>query len=300
MGHQSGPTGAATANSDRAVSVASGPIRCAVLGLGEAGSAIAADLVAAGASVLGFDPVVTPPAAVRCAATAAEAVATADVVLSVNTASVAERVAAEAMPSMRPGTVWADLNTAAPGLKRRLAGLAVAHGLLFADVALMAPVPGRGLATPALAAGTGARRYAQAIGPLGAQVQPLDGPAGAAATRKLLRSVYMKGLAAAVLEALAAARAAGCEEWLRTDLVRQLGAEEVERLERGSYQHAARRAVELAAARDLLDELGVAPRVTNAARASLEELAATPPPSPAPIAASATVCPSRASRKGPR
>ncbi len=277
MRHQSEPPRVAKASRDGAVSVASIPLRCAVLGLGEAGSVIAADLVAAGASVIGFDPVATPPAAVRCAATAAEAVAMADVALSVNTASVAERVAAETMPSMRQGAVWADLNTAAPDLKRRIARLAEAHRLLFADVALMAPVPGRGLATPALAAGTGAQRYADAVSPLGARVRPLDGPAGTAAARKLLRSVYMKGLAAAVLEALAAARAAGCEEWLRTDLAGQLGAEEVERLERGSHQHAARRVVEMAAAGALLDELGIAPRVTNAARAWLEELAAAPP-----------------------
>jgi len=260
-------------NREGTAGAASSPLRCTVLGLGEAGSLIAADLVAAGATVIGFDPVATPPAMVQCAATAAEAVAMAEVALSINTASVAERVAAEAMPSMRPGAVWADLNTAAPELKRRIAGLAEAHHLLFADVALMASVPGRGLATPALVAGTGAQRYADAVGPLGARVQPLDGPAGMAAARKLLRSVYMKGLAAAVLEALAAAGAAGCEEWLRTDLAGQLGAEEVERLEHGSHQHAARRVVEMAAAGALLDELGIAPRVTNAARAWLEELA---------------------------
>ena len=41
------------------------------------------------------------------------------------------------------------------------------------------------------------------------------GEAGAAAARKLVRSVFYKGLAAAVTEALRAARAAGCEQWLR-------------------------------------------------------------------------------------
>jgi 3-hydroxyisobutyrate dehydrogenase-like beta-hydroxyacid dehydrogenase len=252
-----------------------GPLRFAVLGLGEAGGAIAADLAAAGAVVTGFDPAANRgvPGAVRQAATVAAAAAAADIVLSVNAASVAVQVATEAMPSLRQGGVWADLNTAAPALKRRLAALAERHGLLFADVALMAPVPGRGLATPALAAGTGARRYAKAIGPLGGQVRLLDGPAGDAAARKLLRSVYMKGLAAAVLEALAAARAAGCEEWLREDLARQFGAEQVERLERGSHRHAARRVDEMAAAGALLEELGVPPRVANAARAWLAELA---------------------------
>lgn len=258
--------------------MAGDPLRFAVLGLGEAGSAIAADLAAAGASVSGYDPVAAPPDGVQRGGSAATAAAGADVVLSVNSATVAQQVATEAMPSLRQGGLWADLNTTAPALKRRLAALAEQHGLLFADVALLAPVPGRGLATPALAAGTGARRYAEAVGRLGGRVQLLDGPAGAAAARKLLRSVYMKGLAAAVLEALAAARAAGCEAWLRDDLARQLGAEQVERLERGSRQHAARRVSEMRAAAALLDELGVPPRVTNAARRWLEELAQLPVP----------------------
>jgi len=244
-----------------------------VLGLGEAGRLIATDLATAGAAVVGYDPLAAPPAAVPCAATPAEAVGTADVALSVNTASVAELVAAEAMPALRRDGIWADLNTAAPELKRRIAALAAARGLLFADVALMAPVPGSGLATPALASGTGADRYAKAVNPLGGQVQPLDHPAGTAAARKLLRSVYMKGMAAAVLEALAAAQAAGCEQWLRADLATQLGAQEVERLERGSRQHAVRRVVEMTAAADLLGELGIVPRVTNAAREWLEDLA---------------------------
>ena len=64
----------------------------AVLGFGEAGSLIARDLVAAGAAVRGFDPEAPAPAGVTAAASDADAVAGADLVLSVNSAS--EAVAA--------------------------------------------------------------------------------------------------------------------------------------------------------------------------------------------------------------
>src|ERR1019366_8809599 len=58
----------------------------AVLGFGEAGTAISADLVAAGAVVRGYDPVAqVTPGVVDCAAEA-EAVLGADVVLSLNSA----------------------------------------------------------------------------------------------------------------------------------------------------------------------------------------------------------------------
>ena len=120
--------------------------------------------------------------------------------------------------------VWADLNTASPGIKRQLAGLAEAAGVPFADVAMMAPVPGRGLRVPMLASGTGAARYAALLTPLGACIEVLDGPAGLAASKKLLRSVFYKGMAASIVEALDAARAAGDEPWLREHIVAELEA----------------------------------------------------------------------------
>jgi 3-hydroxyisobutyrate dehydrogenase-like beta-hydroxyacid dehydrogenase len=275
----------------------------AVLGLGEAGSAIAAGLAAAGLAVAGYDPRVTSTGArgVRIAESVVEAVDGADLILSLVTAAAAEDVLAEAVvvqeirrssghhdaaESAAPAPVWADLNTAAPELKERLSALAARGGYAFADVALLAPVPGRGLATPALACGPGAARLAALLNPLGGAVEVVDGPPGTAAARKLLRSVCMKGMAALVLESLAAARAAGCEPWMRQNLADQLGAELVERLETGSKRHAARRVAEVEAARALLESLGVPARVTTAARDWLADLAAASPPGSAGDAAS--------------
>jgi 3-hydroxyisobutyrate dehydrogenase-like beta-hydroxyacid dehydrogenase len=253
------------------------PLRVAVLGLGEAGTAIAADLRDAGASVQAYDPVGTAPDGVHAYPDEPSAVAGADVVLSVNSASVALAALEAAREGAAPGTVWADLNAAAPALKRRLGAMCDGVGLAFADVALMAPVPGRGLGTPALASGPGALRYAELLGPLGADVEVLDGPPGLAAGRKLLRSVFLKGMAAALVEALAAGRAAGCEDWLRDNIVAELTAADartVDRLETGTYRHAGRRVVEVAATVDLLTELGVPPRISTAARDWLEDIAA--------------------------
>jgi 3-hydroxyisobutyrate dehydrogenase-like beta-hydroxyacid dehydrogenase len=172
--------------------------------------------------------------------------------------------------------VYADANTASAGLKQRLASLASGAGVPFADIAIMAPVPGRGLQVPMLASGPAAATASGILSGCGGTVAVLDGPAGAAATRKLLRSVFYKGMAAAVLEALLAARAAGCEDWLRAHIAGELAAADagtLDRLEQGSYQHAARRAHEMAAASDLLGELAVPPRVARASQLWLEELA---------------------------
>ena len=258
------------------------PLVIAVLGLGEAGSVIARDLVSAGVVVRGYDPAVAASPGITDTPGEAEAARGADLVLSVNSAKAAVDAFQAGRPGLRqddesprPDVLWADLNTASPGTKRQLADLAGEAGVPFADVAMMAPVPGRGLRVPMLASGTGAARYAAILSPLGAEVEVLDGPAGLAASRKLLRSVFYKGMAASVVEALDAARATGDEEWLRAHIAAELAtanAATVERITDGTRRHAVRRAAEMEAAADMLAELGVPPLMASASRAVHERL----------------------------
>jgi 3-hydroxyisobutyrate dehydrogenase-like beta-hydroxyacid dehydrogenase len=253
----------------------------AILGFGEAGTAISADLVAAGVVVRGYDPVARVTSGVVDCAGEAEAVQGANVVLSLNSAVDAMVALRNGLSALAPDAVWADLNTGGAVLKRDLAA-ALSGGTastLFADVALMSPVPGHGVHTPMLVSGAGAARYAELMIPLGAQVEVLQGPPGQAATHKLLRSVFYKGLAAAVVEALTAARVVGLEEWLRNNIADELtrsGPDTVDRLEQGSVRHAKRRAHEMAAATELLRELGVSPRIAAASRDLLLELVERP------------------------
>ncbi|MEJ3748018.1 DUF1932 domain-containing protein [Actinomycetes bacterium KLBMP 9797] len=254
----------------------------AVLGLGEAGGAIARDLIAAGAVVRAYDPAVPAPDGAVPAGSEADAATGADLVLSVNSAKAAVDALRAGVAAVDTG-VWADLNTASPGVKRQLAGMAEGEEVAFADVSIMAPVPGRGLRTPMLASGVAAARVAAMLTPLGASVEALDGPAGLAAERKLLRSVFFKGLAAAVVEALDAGRAAGCEEWLRANIAEELSradAATVDRLVTGTHRHAVRRADEMAAATDMLTDLGIAPTMSAATRDFLTRLTSPTPTAP--------------------
>jgi 3-hydroxyisobutyrate dehydrogenase-like beta-hydroxyacid dehydrogenase len=254
-------------------------LRVGVLGLGEAGARLAADLAAAGAEVAGWDPAAhTAPAGVTLAAGPLDAAAGAELVLSVNTAAAAVAVAREVSSALAPGSVYADLNTAAAETKAEAARAVEPTGALFADVALMAPVPARGLRTPCLVSGPGAAAYAARCEELGVPVEIVAGGPGAASTRKLLRSVFAKGLAAAAIEALAAARAAGCEPWLHGEIAATLDdadAALLTRLVEGSRVHARRRVDEMEAAADLLRSLGIEPRVAEAAAGWLRDLAAS-------------------------
>jgi 3-hydroxyisobutyrate dehydrogenase-like beta-hydroxyacid dehydrogenase len=96
---------------------------------------------------------------------------------------------------------------------------------------------------------------------------------GDAAGLKLLRSVFMKGLAASVLESVEAARRRGAEDWLRREIIEVIGEPLLERLLTGSVVHAERRHDEMDAAASYLDELGVEPRIATAAAGRLRELA---------------------------
>lgn len=243
-------------------------MRVTVFGLGEAGSLIAGDLANAGAEVHGYDPadVATPDGVIRHGEPGSS-VKGSTLVLAVTAAADAHEAIAQALDEMRPGTVYADLSTAPPDFKKDLADTAAPRGLLFADVALMAPVPGHGLATPALASGPGAEDYADVVIPLGGEIVVMSDRPGDAAARKLLRSVVTKGLTAVLMESLEAAEAHADAEWLWTHLVEFITAAEeglMQRLIEGTPRHIDRRIAEMESARAFLESLDVDATMTGA------------------------------------
>ena len=252
------------------------PRRVAVLGFGEAGGTFARDLVAAGADVRGFDPKVPAPPGVQQRNAEFDAVRDAELVFSLTTSAEAEGALRASLPGLRPAVVWAEANTAAPALKVRLAELAADVGANLVDVAIMAPVPGSGLRTPMYVSGPTASHFVALLAEIGISVEEVPGPVGAASARKLLRSVVYKGLAAAVVEALAGAEAAGCADWFREHMTTEFpnfDAHTMERLITGTYAHAARRTEEMEAAARQLADLGVTPRIAGATRDALRAIA---------------------------
>jgi regulator of RNase E activity RraA/3-hydroxyisobutyrate dehydrogenase-like beta-hydroxyacid dehydrogenase len=238
----------------------------AVLGLGEAGSLYAQGFVSAGRTVVGFDPadVPTPDGVVR-AATVAEAVDGAHLVLGLTGAAHAEAVFDAARPHLGPDAVFVEMNSASPSLKQRLARRA--GGVAVADVAVVGSVPEGGARTALVVSGDGAEATAAEFRALGAPVEVLAAEAGAAARRKLLRSVFMKGLGALVVETLAAGEAAGDLDWVRGQVAAQLAGGDawMDRLAQGTVKHGVRRSHESVAAAQVLRELGVSPTMTLAA-----------------------------------
>lgn len=251
-------------------------MRVTVFGLGEAGSAIAADLAGAGAEVHAYDPAdVATPAGVTRHNEPGPSVKGSNLVIAATAAVDAQRAVAQAWDRMKRGTIYADVSTAPPSLKEDLADSAALRGLPFVDVALMGTVPGNGLATPAFASGPGAELFAEIVNPMGGRVEVLGDRPGEAAARKLLRSVVTKGLTSVLIESLAAAEAHGDTDWLWQHLVELFsGADErlLDRLISGTPMHIDRRIVEMESAREFLESLEVSPTMTSATVEALRQV----------------------------
>lgn len=247
-----------------------------IIGLGEAGALYARGLRGAGFTVSGFDPYARlDDAGIVQHSELADAVSSAELAISLVGARAAQSVAEQALPNMTPGSLYADFNTASPELKAKMADAARAAGVAFADVAVLAPVPRNGAKTPLMASGAGAEQFVELMGPTGADLESIGGEPGDAAGRKLLRSVFMKGLAAVVIESTAAAQKAGQLEWLRAQIASELSADPyalIDRLISGSRQHAGRRVHETEDAATYLESLAQPNWATQAAHAWLSKL----------------------------
>ena len=253
-------------------------MRVAVVGLGEAGSIYAADLLTRGASVVGTDLHLREvPAGVEIAADIAGTVRGADLVLSLVGAISAATVLDQALPAMDAAAVFVDMNTSGPDDKRLLASRAAARGIRFVDAAIMAPVPRARIDTPLLLSGPGVGALLPVLGALRIPATDVGPEPGAAARLKLLRSVFMKGLAAVVVESMHAAEVVGAEDWLIDQIESELGASgrnAVQHLIDGTTKHAVRREVEMLEVRALLQSLDAPHPMTDGAIEWLRAIAA--------------------------
>jgi len=232
-------------------------MKLTVLGLGEAGSLIAKGLAAQGVEVVGFDPVKPKNPVVEVFETAEQAVSNADVVFSLNSATVSIKVAQQVAAHLKPGAIYCDLNTGTPALKQRLSEIVPAGS--FVDVAVMKPVPGLAEKVPLSVAGPGAKKFMELFADLDMDLTYVSEVAGEAAARKLIRSVLAKGMAALVIDTLWAANSVGLQDWALDEINREFDSSSSKTVKRyldGTQQHAKRRSVEMSDVVEMLSDAG--------------------------------------------
>lgn len=229
-------------------------MQVAVLGLGEAGSQYAKAFAAHGCAVTSYDPrEIATDSKIQRAASVREAVRNADLVLSLTTASPSVGVALEASGAMKPEALYIDLNAASPTMKQEVAA-ALGDQVKTVDGAIIGSVQRYGDKVHVLLSGDHSAEAESLLNVIEAQAEAIGGDVGDASRRKLLRSVFMKGLGALVTEAITVGKESGEEEWVRGQIASELdgGEETVDRLFNGTRTHAKRRASELEASLDLI------------------------------------------------
>ncbi len=200
------------------------PLRViALVGFGEAGSILGADLATSGRQVCTYDILLDAAATrqrmldravaagVRVARDLAAAVSGADLVISAVTAGSSTSVAAEAAKSLRAGQVFLDINSVSPASKRVSAECIERSGADYIEAAVMAPVPPQRLKVPMLLGGPRAQQLAQALREIGMNTAAISDRIGVASAVKMCRSIVIKGLEALTVESMFAARRFGAE-----------------------------------------------------------------------------------------
>jgi 3-hydroxyisobutyrate dehydrogenase len=192
-----------------------------IIGFGEVGGILAADLGAAGASLRAFD--IDPAAQARAGGiaqpSAHAAVAAAETVFVCVTAG----SVLDAMRSLEGGLAHApfvvDVNSVAPATKQQAAAIIERAGGRYVEAAVMASVPPKRLRTPMLLGGPYAASFMRQMAPFAMDLTDFSPEIGRASSVKMCRSVMIKGIEALTTECMLAARHYGVER----DVLRTLG-----------------------------------------------------------------------------
>ena len=151
-------------------------------------------------------------------AVAPEAVAQADMLLSVLPPSEALALAGRYAPLLRPGMLYADCNAISPALAERIGAVLAPSGCDYVDAGIIGGPPREDGYTPRIyASGPHAARLA-ALEARGLTVPVLDGPIGAASALKMSYAGITKGLTAIGSAMFLAAERAGAAAALHAEL----------------------------------------------------------------------------------
>jgi len=260
------------------------------IGFGEVGFELSRGLKGEGLDgIIAYDPLANDPQyGVLVKERAKEAVvgllenplgvaARSDVIIAAVPGSKAEAAALAVVNALNATKVYVDVSTSSPRTKQRIAAAILPTGALFADVALMDSLTQYRHKVPTLVSGNGSDRFIQLMAPYHMSLEKVSDKPGEAIANKLVRSIYMKGLASLSAELLEAASALE----VTPRVLKSIGSsmnnftfeDKMNFLVTASAIHAARQAHEMADVAAMLVEMGIEPLMTEATRKRLEWLA---------------------------
>jgi 3-hydroxyisobutyrate dehydrogenase len=192
------------------------------IGLGNMGAPMAANLVAAGHDVTGFDLAAPAPEGVSMAASAAEAATGAEVVITMlPNGAILKSVASEILPAMQDGAVLLDCSTVDVASAREVAAEAEAKGLGALDAPVSGGVGGASAGTLTFMVGGGDAAFATAkpLFDIMGQKAVHCGPAGNGQAAKICNNMILGVTMIATCEAFALADKLGLDRQAMFDVV---------------------------------------------------------------------------------
>ncbi len=192
------------------------------IGLGNMGGPMAANLVAAGHEVTGFDLAAPMPEGVTKADTAAEAAKGAEVVITMlPNGKILRAVADEIVPAMDKGALFADCSTVDVESARAVADQAMAAGLLAIDAPVSGGITGAANGTLTFMAG-GSEEAFDKVKPLldiMGQKAVHCGPSGNGQAAKICNNMILGATMIVTCEAFALADKLGLDRQAMYDVV---------------------------------------------------------------------------------
>nr|WP_299776659.1 3-hydroxyisobutyrate dehydrogenase [uncultured Roseobacter sp.] len=197
-------------------------LKIGFIGLGNMGAPMAANLARAGCTVTGFDTAVSAAEGVTMAASAAEAVRDADVVITMlPNGDILRRVAADVLPAMQQGALLLDCSTVDVESARAVAEQAGGSGQLFVDAPVSGGIGGAAGGTLTFMAGGTEQAFAKAqpLFDIMGQKAVHCGDAGAGQAAKICNNMILGATMIATCEAFALADKLGLDRQKMFDVV---------------------------------------------------------------------------------
>lgn len=176
-------------------------------------------------------------------------------------------------PHVREGMLYVDLSASSPSVKKQIGEHLADAGADVVDAAMLGALTVYRHKVPMLLSGSGSERFAQRLGPYGTNMEIISANPGDASAIKLIRSIFMKGIAGLFIEVLEAAHALQVEDKVIQSLKETMEngsfEKQMNQLVTGTSIHALRRSKEVEGSIEMLESLGIDAQMAKATRDKL-------------------------------
>lgn len=197
-----------------------------------------------------------------------------DVVISCVPGSQSQSVAKETIPFLKKQATFADFSSASSQDKKNASEIATAHHVYYADVVIMGGVDLTQEKTPLLCASLNPEIIIEVMKKLNTPIRLLaNAKPGDAASLKLLRTIFMKGLSALTVECVTAAEYQGLKPLLYeilSDFDETPLSEFLDMLLKNHVLHACRQVHEIRDAKEQLNNIGFESQLLPAVEESFQ------------------------------